>query len=140
MRKFAYDPTLAAATLIDPIFGANSLTQDEFADAVSLINELSRFSHQFWKNGDSFNERSEADSVGVLNAELSRYISKSGPFSQSLYFETAKAVESVACWCAGYFAKLMLTGVAVKISTICVTLASCDGLWSRFRLVQYLSY
>ncbi|KAK2726304.1 hypothetical protein QYM36_000674 [Artemia franciscana] len=71
MRKFAYDPTLAAATLIDPIFGANSLTQDEFADAVSLINELSRFSHQFWKNGDSFNERSEADSVGVLNTELS---------------------------------------------------------------------
>ncbi|KAK2714604.1 hypothetical protein QYM36_008979 [Artemia franciscana] len=30
----------------------------------------------------------------------------------------------------------MLTGVAVKISTICVTVASCDRLWSAYGLIQ----
>ncbi|KAK2715830.1 hypothetical protein QYM36_010407 [Artemia franciscana] len=42
---FAYDPTLAAAILLAPLFGANPLTQDEFTDAISRINELAKFSY-----------------------------------------------------------------------------------------------
>ena len=34
-RIFANDPALAAATLLVPLFGSNSLTQSEFTDAVS---------------------------------------------------------------------------------------------------------
>ncbi|KAK2727679.1 hypothetical protein QYM36_008235 [Artemia franciscana] len=98
-RVFAYDMPLApsAVTLLDLPFAANSLTQDEFMDAVSLISELAKFSYQFWKDCDSFNKRSEADFVKVLNTELCSYISESGPFSKSLYFGPAKAVELGAC-------------------------------------------
>ena len=39
-RIFAYDSALAAATLLDALFGVKSLKQGEFTNAVSQINEL----------------------------------------------------------------------------------------------------
>ncbi|KAK2702010.1 hypothetical protein QYM36_019396 [Artemia franciscana] len=112
-KIFAYAPALAAATLLAQLFGANPLTQDEFRDA----------------DGDPFNKRSEPDFVGVLNTELCSYIDKSGPFFKSLYFENAKAVESAAFQLAGFFVKLVIMGVFIKISTKCATVASCNKLW-----------
>jgi hypothetical protein len=37
---------------------------DEFTVAVHQINEISKFSYQFWKDDNSFNKRSEAEFVG----------------------------------------------------------------------------
>ena len=112
--------------LLAPLFGANSLTQDEFTDAVSRINELAKFSYQFRKDGDSFNERSEVDFVGVLNTGLCSYISKSGPFPKSVYFETAIAVGSAACYWAVFICK------------VGAYRSSCENLnnWCYHRLLQ----
>ena len=137
-RIFANNLILATAALCDVLFGTKLLIQVEIMDEVSQIAELAIFFFLFWKDGNSFNERSEAEFVVVLNTELCSYISKNGPFSKSLYFETTKVVKSAACCELFIFflAKLMLIVIAVKISTICFTLASCNGLWSGYGLEQ----